>query len=134
MLSNMRKFLFLPITTLVLFSCNTNDRYYIPKYSFSANEISNDFLHNSKIVAEKYQGKKVEIEGYVQTISKNNDGKSYLVLEGYNNKIISCNLSADNTTNEDQHKLSSLQIGQKIKLRGTFTVLGNEIVLNNCYL
>ena len=130
----MRKFLVIPLLTMVLFSCNTNNRYYIPQYSFSANVISNDFLHNSKIVAEKYQGKKVEIEGYVQAISKNNESKPYLLFEGNNNTMIKCNLNADNVTNEDQLKLSSLQIGQKIKLRGIFTVLGNEIVLNDCYL
>jgi len=43
-------------------------------------------------------------------------------------------LIATSPTNEDQLKLLSLQIGQKIKLRGIFTVLGNEIVLNDWYL
>ena len=134
MLLTMRKILASSLLTMVFFSCNTNDKYIIPKYSFSANEISNDFFHNSKIVAQKYHGQKVEIEGYVQTIGKDNDGKPYLVFEGNNNKVIKCKLSEDANTNEDQHKLSSLEIGQKVKLRGIFTVLGNDILLNNCYL
>jgi len=130
----MYKFLSISILTIFCFGCDVNDKYHIANYSLSANEISNEFIHNARIVSKKYFGKRIEIEGFILSNNSSNNSIPNLILEGENKKAIKCNLNFNNISNEDKHKILLFEVGQKVKLNGIFSVSENEIILNNSFV
>jgi len=130
---SMRYSLIIFLFSAVILSCNTSERYIIPKYSFDANNLTNDYIHNQKLIQDKYQGIIICVEGYVQSLNIDEKGGKIIQLEGINNSSIRCELNMD-FTNDDSVKYSKIQKGQKIKVHGKLECNNKVLVICGCYL
>lgn len=86
-------------------------------------KIDEDYRRNSIVAEEKYEGKRITINGRILSV-----GKYYVLLDdGDGFDCVYCSFSQ-----YDEYLLRELKSGQKFTVRGTFSRRGGSDYLNNC--
>ncbi len=133
----MRKFGKFFIGLIVLLSIVACIFYFMPKYSAESiapdytmelSELNVAFDKNEAAASTKYVGKVIAIEGVIQEKSRDQEQASVLLLSNTKNgqPLVLCTME-----NSESDKVSKLDIGDNVKLKGQCTGKLLEVVMKN---
>ena len=99
-----------------------------PDYTMELTQLNQAFNKNESAASTKYVGKVIAIEGVIQEISKDQEQASVLLLSNSKSgqPLVLCTME-----NGESGKISKLNIGDSVKLKGQCTGKLLEVVMKN---